>query len=480
MSSFVGRKPELSELKEFSNRTTAGLAVVCGRRRIGKSTLIEYFAKDIVKGRRFVELYGLAPREGIDNADQLRHFGELLGASFNLPAMHFAHWNEAFDTLASLTQKGGFVILLDEISWIAGSDEDFAGKLKGAWDTKFKKNPKLLLFLCGSVTSWIRDNILNDKGYVGRISLTLTLEELPLCDANEFFAKNELMSAHEKFKLLCVTGGVPRYLEEINPKLSAEENIKKLLYRKEAFLFLEFDKIFKDIFGKRAEDYKKIVKVLVASPLEPKQIAEKLGVSVTGAFSKRLDVLMTAGFIRRDFVWNLNGKETSISRYRLSDNYIRYYLKYVEPQKSKIEKDLFDEIHLDNLREWMTIMGLQFENLVHNNIKWVIKKLNIPFESIISVSPYFQNKTTKQESCQIDLLIHTKFTLYVCEIKFRRKIASTVIKEVLEKIQKLRYPKTLSVRPVLIYQGELAPQIQKDNFFSNLIAFEELLSQTSD
>lgn len=475
MLTFIGRERELSELKEFSSRSVAGLAVVCGRRRIGKSTLIEYFATNLAKGRRFIELYGLAPREGINTADQLKHFGELLGVAFDLPAMNFAHWNEALNSLATLTKKGSYIILLDEISWMAGQDDDFAAKLKGIWDTKFKKNPKLLMFLCGSVTSWIQENILNDKGYVGRISLTLTLEELPLFHANKFFEKNKLLSAYEKFKILCITGGVPRYLEEINPKLTAEQNIKRLLYQKEAFLFLEFNKIFKDIFGKHADSYKEIVRTLVQSPLEQSQICEKLGIGPTGAFSKRLDTLIAAGFIRRDFVWNLNGNQSSVSRYRLSDNYIRYYLKYVEPKKVRIEQGLFDEVNLDNMAEWTTIMGLQFENLVYNNLKWIVKKLNIPFETIISAAPYFQNKTTKQESCQIDLLIHTKFTLYVCEIKFRQKITTTVIQEVLQKIERLHYPKTLTVRPVLIYQGELAPQIDREHFFSHLVCFEDLL-----
>ncbi len=479
MAPFVGRNKQLIELKEFSRRKTAGLAVVFGRRRVGKSTLIEHFATHIAKGYRFIELYGLAPREGIDNADQLQHFGERLGAAFNLPALHFAHWNDALDTLATLTAKGSTIILLDEISWMAGKDKDFTGKLKGIWDTKFKKNPKLLLFLCGSVTSWIQENILKDRGYVGRISLTLCLEELPLFDANQFFSENKLISAYEKFKILCITGGVPRYLEEIDPKTTAEENIQRLCYRKESFLFLEFDKIFNDIFGNRADDFKSIVKTLVNGPLEPKKICENLSIESTGGFTKQLEKLKTAGFIQRDFVWDLTGRKTALSTYRLSDNYLRYYLKYIDPKKEAIARGLYTDIHLDNLSEWVTIMGLQFENLVYNNIHWLLKKLSIPFESIISVSPYFQKKTTKQEACQIDLLIHTKFTLYLCEIKFRRKITTSVIKEVSQKIERLRYSRSLTVRPVLIYQGELAAAIPKENFFAHLISFDELLINNS-
>lgn len=118
----------------------AGLVVCRGRRRIGKSTLIEKFGKK----RRFFEFYGLAPREGIGNEQQLRHFGQLMGTAFGLPAMHFDNWHEALSTLAGLTTKGEAIILLDEISWVASGDKDFASKLKGVWDTRFKKNNRLI------------------------------------------------------------------------------------------------------------------------------------------------------------------------------------------------------------------------------------------------------------------------------------------------------------------------------------------------
>lgn len=201
--SFIGREHEIAQLNAFVRRKTAGLAVVCGRRRIGKSTLIEHFAK----GKNLYEFYGLAPRPGITQHDQLRHFGELLGIRFGIPSVAFNNWNEALSMLATLTANGSAIILLDEISWMAGSDKDFAAKLKGIWDTKFKKNNQLILILCGSVTSWIEENILEDKGYVGRISLTLKLQEMPLSDANQFWLGNDLITATEKFKTLCVTGG---------------------------------------------------------------------------------------------------------------------------------------------------------------------------------------------------------------------------------------------------------------------------------
>lgn len=467
---FIGRKEELTQLKAFKNRKTAGIIVCCGRRRIGKSTLIEHFAEHT----RFLEFYGLAPREGLTNVDQLVHFGELIGLKFNIPAIKFDNWNQALATLAELTTIGRVIILLDEISWMAGTDKDFAAKLKGVWDTKFKKNKELILVLCGSVSSWIQQNILSDKGFMGRISLTINLEEMPLHDANEFWG-NRKISSYEKFKILCVTGGIPRYLEEMQPEQTAEQNIKRMCFSKGGVLVEEFDKIFVDTFGRRAEDYKKIVQALSHGHLDQTELCAKLDIPQTGGFSKMLIVLEQSGFLARDYVWSGDLKRTRLYKYRLKDNYLRFYFNYIEPKKLLIEQGIYHGLYLEELPEWLTIMGLQFENLVLNNVRAIQHMLQISPASVLSISPYFQHKTQRTEGCQIDLLIQTRYTVYVCEIKFRKKIPLSVVDELKEKIRKLKFPKTVSIRPVLIYEGELSENIRSENFFSHLISFSDLL-----
>jgi AAA+ ATPase superfamily predicted ATPase len=469
---FIGREAELRKLQEFKKRRSAGIVVVCGRRRIGKSTLVEHFAKKT----RFLEFYGLAPREGLTVQDQLDHFSELLSLAFHLPQIKFNHWNQALDMLAGLTAQGEVIIFFDEISWMAESDKDFVGKLKGVWDTKLKKNPQLILVLCGSVTSWIEENILNNKSFMGRVSLVIPLGEMPLSDANLFW-QNSLVSSYEKFKILCVTGGIPRYLEEVHPEEPAENNIKRLCFSKGGVLAEEFDKIFRDIFMARAADYKQIVEILAKGNCEMNELCERIGVEPTGGLSHKLQVLEQSGFIARDYVWDQNKKKAKLSRFRLKDNYLRFYLKYVDPKKHLIDQGLYEELFLEDLPEWNTIMGFQFENLVLNNLPALQKLLHISPSSILSAAPYFQKKTKRQEACQIDLLIQCRYSIYVCEIKFRQKIAPEVIEETSAKICKLRVPQGISIRPVLIYQGELSPKIPQANFFTHLIPFEQFLTR---
>lgn len=469
---FFGREHELELLSRFLKKPTAGLAVCCGRRRIGKSTLIEHAAKEYP----FFEFYGLSPREGITNKNQLDHFSRTLSKHFSVPFINFSDWQEAFDMLASLTRQGRYVIFLDEISWMGGKDKDFPGKLKGVWDTRFKKNPDLKLILCGSVSSWISENILKSKGFVGRVSLTIDLKELPLSEANRFWSKTPYISAFEKFKILCVIGGVPRYLEEIDPHIDAEKNIKQLAFTAGGLLADEFDKIFSDLFGNNTPEYEAIVRTLIHQPQSTEEIARALGTGLSGHLSERLTVLRECGFLERDYVWKEKKRIEKLSKYRLRDNYLRFYLKYIEPKKELIEKKLYNEVDLDNLPDWPSIMGLQFENLVLNNLAQIVKALGISTESILSASPYFQNATKTKPGVQVDLLIQTKYSTYVCEVKFCKSIGVEIIPEVIEKIEKLKISKTVSIRPVLIYQGELSKQVIKENFFSNIIPFDDLLN----
>jgi len=472
---FYGRKGELDLLDNLTNKKSASLIVIKGRRRVGKSRLIEEFAK----GKRFYKLEGLAPRSETTAQSQREQFSKQLAHYFNVP-VKADNWWDLLWFLADKTKRGKTIILLDEISWIGDLDPDFLGKLKAVWDNHFKKNPKLILILCGSVSTWIDQEILSATGFTGRLSLALTLKELPLSVCNEFWGANKQQtSAYEKFKLLAITGGIPRYLEEMKSKLSAEENIKQMCFESTGILFKEFDQIFPQTVMTEAKSYQMIVSYLAERSFADREaIAAAANLEVGGVISDYLDNLVEAGFVARDYTWHIkNGEISKLSHYRLRDNYLRFYLKYVQPNKAKIEKGLFETKSITSLPGWDTIMGLQFENLVINNHENIIQRIGIRAEDVIFANPFFQKKTTRQSSCQIDYMIQTKFnTVYICEIKFSRfPVISTVITEVAEKIKKLTLPKQVSYRPVLIHVNGAREDVVDSDYFVEIIDFSELL-----
>jgi uncharacterized protein len=472
---FLGRKDELNELEALFNKKTASLVTMRGRRRVGKSRLIEEFSK----GKTFFSFSGIPPEEGVTAQAQRDVFAQQLGAQIGLSGFQSQDWSDLFTLLARQTARGRVVILFDEISWMGSQDPTFLGKFKNAWDREFQKNPKLIFILCGSVSAWIDKNIISSTAFFGRISLYLTLDELPLHDSNELLKKQGFRgSVHETFKILSVMGGIPWYLNQIQPKLTADDNIKNLCFSKAGVLFNEFDLIFHDLFEKRSETYLPIVDLLAEGPLGFSQICDKLGYQKSGSISAYLDELMLSGFITRDYTWNLkSGKSSRLSHFRLSDNYLRFYIKFIKPNKPKILLNQFKETGIEVLPGWRSILGLQFENLVLKNRSKIWEKLGLKSTDIVMDNPFFQRKSEKTPGCQIDYLIQTRFnTVFAVEIKFaQRELKQDILEEMKDKLDRLVLPRRFSCWPVLIHVNGVHESVEDSGYFTEIINFGELL-----
>jgi len=277
---------------------------------------------------------------------------------------------------------------------------------------------------------------------------------------------------------LSVTGGIPRYLEEVRTDITAEENIKNLCLIKGSVLSKEFDHIFSDLFSTRSPTYRKIIATVAEKPLDIKNICHQLNIEPSGFISDYLNDLLVSGFLSRDYTWNLtSGKTSNLSHYRLSDNYLRFYLKYIQKYAHQIEMNDFATKSLSSIPNWSSLMGLQFENLVLKNRHLIKSILEIPPDHVISDNPFFQKKTNRAPGCQIDYLIHTRFnTLFACEIKFlKHELGLDIIKEMQKKLSSIEMPKGFSIRPVLIHVNGVSEEVIDSQYFTHIIDFGELL-----
>ena len=209
---FIGREDELNALDALWGRDSGVLVTCRGRRRIGKSTLIEEFAART--SDRFIAIEGLPPRKGVSDADQRRHFCEMVAEYAGRDYIPAATWSIAFAQLNEIIPNDArTVVLLDEISWLGDHCPDFPGYLKAAWDKRLRKHPNLIMVLCGSVSTWIAENILDSTGFVGRDSLDLEIKELSLSDSVKMLGPSaERLSSRELLDMFSITGGVPKYL----------------------------------------------------------------------------------------------------------------------------------------------------------------------------------------------------------------------------------------------------------------------------
>lgn len=472
---FVGRDYELSLLNDLLQKTTASLVVINGRRRIGKSRLIEKFAHD----KPFYQFSGLAPNVGITAQSQRDEFTIQLSKQTDMPVVKLQDWSEVFQLLADKVKTGRKIILFDEITWMGYEDPTFLSKLKNAWDMYYKKNPKLILILCGSVSAWIEENILSSSGYFGRVSLHITLQKLPIHHSLELLDKLGFQrSQHEKLLYLSLTGGVPWYIEQIKPKYSAIENIKRLCFEKDSLLLNEYQYIFNDLFGKRSAIYQKIVEALVNGSLEYDDISKKIHYSKGSVLTSYLKELVVSGYLSEYCHWNLDVVEaTTICKYRICDNFLRFYFKFMAKKKRAIEKGQFLDADITAIPAWWSNIGLQLESLVLENRNVILNKLSIKGLDIVMDDPYFQRNTKRIKGCQIDYLIQTRFkTIFACEIRYSKNpLPKSIVKEVSEKIKRLNYSKNQAILPVLIHFNEVLDEVYESEFFYQIINFSELI-----
>ncbi len=473
---FIGRQDQLDALSQLWDKRTSSLVTCRGRRRIGKSTLISEFARRTAD--RFINIVGLPPRKGMTDRAQRRNFcGELADQTGTDIAMA-KNWTEAFKSLDNaIPDSGRTVVLLDEISWMGSRNPDFAGFLKTAWDKRLKQHANIVLVLCGSVSSWIAENILDSTGFVGRDSLDIEVGELSLAESTSMFGMaGQRLSSRELFDILSITGGVPKYLEEVHPEWPVEENVRQLCFMPRGTLFREFNETFSDVFGRRASSRGAILQNLAESPLSVAELAKAMRKTPNGKLTKALKDLEYAGFVARDSGVNpQTGEPLRMERYRIKDNYTRFYLRYVAPRRQAIAKELFKFSSLEQLNGWETMLGLQFENLILNHVEDLLPRFGLERSLVLSASPYTRRACNGGKGCQIDLLIQTERMALVVEIKRRKEIGHDIIDEVNAKVAALDVSRHLSIRTALVYDGDLAPSVVADRYFDFIVDAKSLL-----
>ena len=413
------------------------------------------------------------------NADQLANFARQLSAQSDLPgSIRPASWSEAFAYLNVAVRDGeNTVVLLDEVSWMGKYDPDFAGMLKNAWDMQLKRHDRLVIVLCGSVSAWINRNILESSSFAGRISLNITLDELPLAECVRFWGKRaKRLNVREILDVLSVTGGVPKYLEEIDPSVPSDENIRRTCFLPTGALVEEFDQIFSEIFEDSAAAKKDILRALSGGALTGSEIATKLSIDRNGHLSRHLKELESAGFVACDGGINPEtGKAAKVELYRIRDNYTRFYLHHMEPRIAAIKSGSFEFESLDGLAGWQAILGLQFEALVVNHYRELLPKLNTGHGLILSAAPYRKRGKGGKGGVQIDLLLQMRNALEVVEVKRCAHIGEEVEVDVEGKVARLPVRGRKSVRKALVYDGELSPSIRENGYFDVIVSAKEWL-----
>ena len=233
--------------------------------------------------------------------------------------------------------------------------------------------------------------------------------------------------------------------------------------------------MFDELYDKSSADRKAVLNALATKPMTVSEVAVALGKNRNGHLAEAMKDLVQAGFLAQERGVNpRTGELRQEIRYRICDNYVRFYLHTILPRRAMIEDGTYRFESLERLPGWESILGFQFENLVLGALPELVAKLHLDKSRILSMAPYRKNSAGRERGCQVDCLIQTRRSLYVVEIKRVASIGMEIIDEVEQKVSRLGCPGDVSVRPVLVYEGNLSPMVAEDGYFTAIIPAVEL------
>ena len=257
----VGRKKEINQLNSIMGSKESEFVVVYGRRRVGKTFLVNTFFNDSYA----FKLTGLAKKS---KRDQLANFTASLnrygdGRKFTKPRT----WYEAFDKLRELLEanqsKGKRVVFIDEMPWIDTRGSNLIAALEHFWNDWAVTQNDMVLIVCGSATSWITRKILkNREGLHNRVTQKLYIRPFTLAECKEYIHSRSLeMEDKEIAECYMIMGGIPYYLKNLRQGASLAQNVDEMFFAERGRLDDEFDALYNSLFEK-SENYIKVVEAL--------------------------------------------------------------------------------------------------------------------------------------------------------------------------------------------------------------------------
>ena len=466
----IGRTEELKILNQVREQEKSSLVVVYGRRRIGKSFLIE----------RHVSQHSCLYFEGIEGQGSkyhIRMLSQQIKSNFKTSELlkkQYDSWEAVMELLTSYIKSRKnkkTIIFFDEYQWIASNRSRLTSIIKKYWDKEWKKM-NVQLILCGSISSYMIKKVIKSKALYGRIDLELNIKQLAPKEASLFFSKSK--SELEKFKYLLIFGGTPKYLEDINQSLSFEKNLARFFFDKNSGYVNEYEKIFYSQF-KEHRVYENIIRLLAKEALTLDQISKKLSFSSGGGLKSYLDNLVKAQFIK-DYYASPDKLKSKIITYKIIDPFLKFYMTFVFPHRNLILNaqeplSLLRRITKNKLNIYL---GHALENFSQLFALELAKLMDFEDE-VISYGPFLKKSA---QAFQIDLLYFRENKCFtICEIKYSDEMISpAVIPEVENKVYQLKqlYPNH-SIQKALITIIGPSKALKESRYFDYILSGREIL-----
>lgn len=420
----IGRKAEVKKLTDALNSEISEFVVVYGRRRVGKTFLVN----EICGGRYAFQHAGV---EKATTREQLDYFRQSISRFGGGRCPRLANWREAFFELSVLLEKSSAarkIVFIDEAPWLDTAKSGFLPALEHFWNGWACLRKDIVLVLCGSATSWIVNEVLRNRGGLhNRVTRPIPMAPFTLKECEEYASwKRMPFSRWQLAECYMAVGGVAYYWSLMASELSAAQNFDALFFAKNAALKDEFDRLFASLF-KHSAKYVEIVTTLAKckSGMTRDELLKCLPTPCGGEISRYLRELEECGFICKS---SIIGTIKKGAIYRVIDNFVMFYLDFLRDRKGTEERFWELSYNEPKLHSWR---GRAFERICFWHLPQIRKALGISGIKVDAYAWRARSYADGDDDAQIDLLLdRSDRTVSVCEMKYSdREYAFTETEE---------------------------------------------------
>ena len=421
---FIGRKNELLQLNRLYNSGKFEFAVIYGRRRVGKTAIINEFVKD----KNAICFTGVETnaKQNLENLSEC-----ILEFSTGMKTdTAFSNFQSALEYVFKSSENKRIVLCLDEYPYVARASRSLASTLQMLID-KYKDSSKLFLILCGSSMSYIEDHVLAYKAPLyGRRTAQFKILPFEFCEACEYFNG---MSPEDKALAYGLVGGTPQYLLQINNKISIEDNIKNIFLNPVSALYEEPNNLLKQEVREPAI-YNAVITAIATGASKISEISTKVGEtsSTCVAYVKNLVAL---GIVRKEVPYG--EKSTKKTIYSIEDNMFRFWYRFVPNNNSVIMRGAADIVYRRIEPQLSEYMGAVFEEICKQYLWKLLLDGNSPVE-FSELGRWWGNDPIEKKQTEIDIMgEQDKKTALFGECKWTNEKVDLGVLETLIKRSKL-------------------------------------------
>lgn len=388
---FIGRENELETLNKLYDKNTFEFVVLYGRRRVGKTTLINEFIKD----KKVIFYSGLESNE----KQNLELFSSSIMSALTGTETNsvFKDFNDALEQVYSMAKDERIILVIDEYPYLANCYNGISSLLAKFIDHKFL-NSKLYLILCGSSLSFMENQVLGYQSPLyGRRTAQMKIKPFTFSECTKYYSNFNMQDLALAYG---VTGGIPLYLSKIDDKKSMEDNIKDNFFDISAYLFEEPSNLIKQECREPMQ-YNAIIKSIATGSSKMGEISQSSGLNDTSAASNYITKLMSLGIIVKEFPYKSERSKKTI--YKLADSMFQFWYRFVPSNLALIQQGAKDKVYKRVEKQITAYMGFVFEEICKQYLWQENLEGRLPID-FTDMGRWWGNDKTRHSETEIDIM----------------------------------------------------------------------------